>query len=61
MSERQWEMYRLSVIEGIPDSPYRAAVLEAILHKLRMLEMLEGSANPIHEALKGKSRIARAG
>lgn len=61
MSERHWEMYRLSVIERIPDSPYKEAVIEAIRHKLRMLEMLEASANPIHEVPKGKSRIARAG
>src|SRR6202521_2431012 len=34
MTEQQWEFYRLSVVEEWPDSPYKAAVIGAIKHKL---------------------------
>jgi hypothetical protein len=29
--ERQWELYRRSVAEGMPDSDYKAAVLAGVL------------------------------
>jgi hypothetical protein len=38
MSERDWELYRLSVVESMPDSPYKMAVIEGIRHKMEMLE-----------------------
>ena len=38
MNERQWELYRLSVVETWSDSPYRRAVSAAIEHKLMILE-----------------------
>jgi len=41
MSERQWELYRLSVIEKMPESDYKTAVLAAIAHKLTMLDRME--------------------
>lgn len=43
MNERQWELYRLSVVERWSESPYKRAVSAAIEHKLMVLE-LEGAA-----------------
>ena len=37
MNERQWELYRLSVVEKWSDSPYKSAVSAAIEHKLMVL------------------------
>jgi len=37
MNERQWELYRLSVVEKWSESPYKRAVSAAIEHKLRVL------------------------
>ena len=37
MNERQWELYRLSVVEKWSDSPYKKAVSAAIEHKLMVL------------------------
>jgi hypothetical protein len=37
MTERDWEIYRLNVVESMPDSPYKIAVIEGIRHKLEML------------------------
>jgi hypothetical protein len=37
MNERQWELYRLSVVERWSDSPYKRAVSAAIEHKLMVL------------------------
>ena len=44
--ERQWELYRPSVAEGMPDSDYKAAVLAGIAHTLMRLDSLEGSRWP---------------
>ena len=41
MAEQQWEFYRLSVVEEWPDSPYKAAVIGAIKHKLMTLARQE--------------------
>jgi len=41
MTERDWELYRLSVAESMPDSPYKLAVIEGIRHKLEMLAQVE--------------------
>jgi hypothetical protein len=41
MTERQWELYRLSVVKRMPDSEYKTAVLAGIAHKLRMLDRIE--------------------
>jgi hypothetical protein len=40
MSEMQWELYRLSVVEMWPDSPYKAATIAGIRHKLARIEEL---------------------
>jgi hypothetical protein len=37
MNERQWELYRLSVVEKWSESPYKRAVSAAIEHKLMVL------------------------
>lgn len=39
--ERQWELYRRSVEEGMPDSDYKAAVLAGIAHALSRLDSIE--------------------
>ena len=41
MTERQWELYRLSVVEEWPESPHKAAVIGAIKHKLKILALQE--------------------
>ena len=41
--ERQWELYRRSVAEGMPDSDYKAAVLAGIAHALMRLDAMEAS------------------
>ena len=38
MTLKQWELYRLSVAEQMPNSAYKTAVLNAITHSLMMLE-----------------------
>jgi hypothetical protein len=37
MTEQQWELYRLSVVEKWQESPHKAAVVGAIKHKLMIL------------------------
>jgi hypothetical protein len=44
MTEREWELYRLSMVESTPDSPYKQAVIEGIQNKLRVLEIQAASA-----------------
>jgi hypothetical protein len=39
MNERQWELYRLSVVETWSESPYKRAVSAAIEHKLMVLAL----------------------
>jgi hypothetical protein len=39
--ERQWELYRRKVAEGMADSDYRTAVLAGIEHELMKLDSLE--------------------
>ena len=41
MTEQQWELYRLTVVEEWPESPYKAAVIGAIKHKLMILALQE--------------------
>jgi len=41
--EREWEFYRLSVAEKMPDSEYRTAVLAGIAHALMRLDSIEAS------------------
>jgi hypothetical protein len=49
MTERQWELYRLSVVEGMPDSDYKTAVIAGIAHKLMRLDSIEASQSPFIE------------
>jgi hypothetical protein len=47
MNERQWELFRLSVVETWAESPYKKAVYAAIQHKLMILEQDTGAGmNP---------------
>jgi hypothetical protein len=41
MTERQWEFYRLSIVEQWPESPHKATVIGAIKHKLMTLARQE--------------------
>jgi hypothetical protein len=41
MTEQQWELYRLSVVEEWQESPHKAAVIGAIKHKLMILDQQE--------------------
>ena len=43
MNERQYELYRLSQVEQMPDSPLKDALMQAIRHKLTMLDQYERS------------------
>jgi hypothetical protein len=47
--ERQWDLYRRSVAEGMPDSDYKAAVLAGIEHALMRLDSIEASQSPLIE------------
>jgi hypothetical protein len=42
--ERQWELYRRSVVERMPDSDYKTAVIAGIDHALMRLDSIEASA-----------------
>jgi hypothetical protein len=41
MTERQWELYRRSVVERMPDSEYKTAVLAGITYRLMMLDFMD--------------------
>jgi hypothetical protein len=41
MGECRWELYRLSVVEGWPETAYKAAVLAGIRRKLMILTLEE--------------------
>jgi hypothetical protein len=38
MTERAWELYRLSVVDRLPEGPYKDAVIAGIQHKLKLLD-----------------------
>jgi hypothetical protein len=46
MSERDWELYRLAVVECMPDSLYKIAVIEGIRHKLAVLDQEKTNQEP---------------
>lgn len=46
MTERQWELYRLSVMQKAAESPHKAAVIRAIEHKLMTLDLEEKASAP---------------
>jgi hypothetical protein len=41
MTERQWELYRRSVVERMPESDYKQAALAGIKHRLLSLDYIE--------------------
>jgi hypothetical protein len=45
MTERQWELYRLSVVETWPDSPFKAATIAGIRNKLAAIQYAEAPQN----------------
>jgi hypothetical protein len=53
--ERQWELYRQSVAEGMPDSDYKNAVLAGIAHALSRLDSIEVSRCGVTDS-SGKGR-----
>jgi len=62
VTERQWELYRWSVVESLPDSPFKTAVLEAIKHRLLMLDLEEASRLAIDLPARPRAaKHARAG
>jgi len=56
MNERQWELYRLSVVEKWPESSLKKAVSAAIEHKLMALGQHTAACE---EAKKGNWPIRR--
>lgn len=38
MDERTFELYRLSVVQSMPDSELKSALIQAIEHKLNILD-----------------------
>jgi hypothetical protein len=56
MNERQWELYRLSVVEQWAESPYKRAVSAAIEHKLMVLGQHTAAREPKRDACALNSR-----
>jgi len=50
MTERQWELYRLSVVEEWPESTHKAAVVGAIKHKLMILALQEKASIALQDS-----------
>ena len=44
MTERDWELYRLSVVERMPDSALKIGTIAGIKHKLRQIDVHESAA-----------------
>ena len=60
--ERQWELYRRSVAEGMPDSDYKAAVLAGIAHHLMRLDSIEASRSPfVEKAARARTDRSHSG
>ena len=55
--ERQWELYRQSVAEGMPDSDYKAAVLAGIAHSLMRLDSIEASRRRTFDSSGGMASV----
>lgn len=50
MTERQWELYRLSVVDEWQESPHKAAVIGAIKHNLMILALQEKASIDLPDA-----------
>jgi hypothetical protein len=60
MTEHQWELYRLSVVETWPDSPYKAATIAGIQHKLAAIEYAEAPRSDTRGNRKPEFRFTAA-
>ena len=49
MNERQWELYRLSVVKEWSESAYKTAVSAAIEYKLMVLKARQSNARASEE------------
>jgi hypothetical protein len=58
MNERQWELYRLSVVETWPDSPLKAATVAGIHHKLAAIDHAEASIDRASSVWKPVKKAA---
>jgi hypothetical protein len=47
MTERDWELYRLSVVAKLPDSPFKCATIAGIKHKLHLFDKLDLSGQRV--------------
>ena len=56
MSDHQWELYRLSVVETWPDSPYKAATIAGIRHKLATIEDTKAQIEKARDPLAWQAR-----
>jgi hypothetical protein len=59
-TEREWELYRLSVVEEWQESPHKAAVVEAIKHKLMILALQEKASIEGPDALTSTAKPTKA-
>jgi hypothetical protein len=59
MTEQQWELYRLSVVEEWQESPHKAAVIEAIKHKLMILDLQEKESIDLPEHFRSNVKPHR--
>jgi len=57
MTERQWELYRLSIVEQMPESPYKKAVINAIKHKLRTVEIRESTTGTVKNGTRSAAPL----
>jgi hypothetical protein len=57
--ERRWDLYRHSVIERMPESDYKTAVLAGIAHKLKMLDRMETASQTLSIAKPARTRTDR--
>jgi hypothetical protein len=58
MTERQWELYRLSVVKTWPDLPLKAATVAGIQHKLAVIQDAEALRNTLSWDWKRWKRAA---
>jgi len=59
MTEHQWELYRLSVVETWPDSPYKTATIAGIQHKLAAIEYAESPRHGVRGDFKPVKKAAK--
>jgi hypothetical protein len=59
MTERDWELYRLSVAGRLPEGPYKHATIAGINHKLHLLDQEEPTTAPLPR--EASRRAAAAG